>query len=74
MAINQQVGDLSEMAKEIEKVMQKHLKLKERPAICLAFTCEKTGWNEVHYVLNISRPEAVGILRQTAEKLTWKSN
>jgi len=74
MAINPKVGDLSAMAKEIEKVMKKHLKTKERPGICLAFTCEHTNYEEVHFVLNVSRPEAVGIFRKTADKLVMKSN
>ncbi len=74
MAINPKVGDLSAMAKEIEEVMKKHLKLSERPAICLAFTCELTGFEEVHWVLNITRPEAVGIFRAVADKLVMKSN
>ena len=74
MGINPKVGDLSAMAREIEAVMKKHLKTKEKPGICLAFTCEHTNYEEVHFVLNVTRPEAVSIFRQTADKLAMKSN
>ncbi len=74
MKINNKVGDLTAMCKEIEQVMRKHLKLKEKPGICIAFTCEHTDFEEAHWVLNIPREDAVSILRGCADRLTTNSN
>ncbi|OIN59769.1 hypothetical protein [Arsenicibacter rosenii] len=65
--------DLQPMCKEIEAIIKKHVGLKETPAIVIAFTCEP-DWNEAHWIMNIQRPQAVMILRATADKITVASN
>lgn len=61
--------DLKAMLKDIEKVMMKHLKLKERPAVGICFTMEHTGWDTAHYATNISRMEGIKLFEDTAERM-----
>lgn len=61
------------MCKEIEKIIMKHNGLKERPAMVICFTSEP-DFETCHWISNVSRPEAVGLLQDTAKRLITNSN
>lgn len=61
------------MCKEIEKVIMKHNGLRERPGMVIAFTCEP-DWNDVHWIANIQRPDAVHDADGVKKKMTIQSN
>lgn len=66
-------GDLTNLAKDIEKAIQKHLPRKERPAFAIAFTLPE-DYSEAHYVTNTSEENAALILDFTCQKIRSKLN
>lgn len=65
------VGDLTNLAKELEQVFQKHFS--GRPAIAIAFTLPP-DYDEVHWVTNISRQDGITLFKETALKMAAKTN
>jgi len=65
------VGDLTELAKELEDVFQKHFD--GRPAMSIAFTLPP-DYKDVHWVTNVSRNDGVNLFRETANKMLSQIN
>lgn len=60
------VGDLSDLAKELEAVFER--RFNGRPAMAIAFTLPP-DYKDVHWVTNVSREDGITILTETALKM-----
>lgn len=60
------VGDLMDLAKELEQVFMR--RFRGRPAMAIAFTLPP-DYDEVHWVTNISRQDGIKLFEKTALKM-----
>jgi hypothetical protein len=65
------VGDLTQLAKDLEKVFEKHGFRK--PGMAIAFTLPP-GYDECHWVTNVSRDDGIKLFQDTAQKMIAKTN
>ncbi len=68
---NSKMGDLTDLAKELEAVFEKHFN--GRPAMAIAFTLPP-DYDEVHWVTNVSRDNGIFLFRETARKMIGEIN
>ena len=67
------VGDLSQLVKEVEALIQERFGEDQRPAVALAFTLPR-DYAEVHFVTNIPRHMGIQVFEGAAEKMKAQSN
>jgi len=66
-------GDLTLLSKKLEQVITEHFKLKERPAMAIAFTLPQ-DYAECHWVTNVPRGDGITLFKNTAEKMQAQIN
>ncbi len=65
------VGDLTNLAKELEEVFKRHFPGK--PAMAIAFTLAP-DYDVTHWVTNVSRDNGIKLFRDTADKMIAQTN
>lgn len=65
------VGDLTQLAKDIEEVFKKHFG--GRPGLAIAFTLPP-AYKNCHWVTNLSRTKGIDLLEDTAKKMQAQQN
>lgn len=66
------VGDLTNLAKDVEDVFASHFPRRDRPAIAICFMFGDS--HEVHWVTNVSREDGITLFKETAQKMIARSN
>lgn len=65
-------GDLTELAKDLESVFEKHFD-GDRPAMAVAFTLPP-DYDQAHWVTNVDRANGIKLFAMTAEKMQSRIN
>jgi hypothetical protein len=69
--ITSAVGDLTTLAKDLEKVFEKYFK--GRPGMAIAFTLPP-DYDQCHWVTNLKRREGIKLFADTAIKMQGQAN
>jgi hypothetical protein len=67
------IGNLTEFAKKVEKLFSDEFCKGEKPAIAIAFSLPH-AYENVHYVTNVSRQDAINLFEATAEIMISRTN